>query len=236
MIRRFFLANEPESGCAVLQGDEAHHLVRVLRAQIGDSVELFSGTGRRWMGRVTSLSRSEIVIAIESEPIEQPQPAVHVTLAVALPKGDRQKWLVEKLTELGVAELIPLEVDRGVAIPTDSARARLMRTVIESCKQCGRDRVMTISPSMSPSLLIAAQQDTLLWLASPDAATTPVSAPDSSPGKTRVLGVIGPEGGLTESELSLFLQAGFLGVSLGPHILRIETAAIAMAVKCLLPR
>ena len=89
---------------------------------------------------------------------------------------------------------------------------------------------------MSPSLLIAAQQDTLLWLASPDAATTPVSAPDSSPGKTRVLGVIGPEGGLTESELSLFLQAGFLGVSLGPHILRIETAAIAMAVKCLLPR
>lgn len=188
------------------------------------------------MGRVTSLSRSEIVIAIESEPIEQPQPAVHVTLAVALPKGDRQKWLVEKLTELGVAELIPLEVDRGVAIPTDSARTRLMRTVIESCKQCGRDRVMTISPSMSPSLLIAAQQDTLLWLASPDAATALVSAPDFSPKKTRVLGVIGPEGGLTESELNLFLQAGFLKVSLGPHILRIETAAIAMAVKCLLPR
>ena len=113
MSERFFITTPPDGDRAVLAGDEARHLTRVLRAKVGDTVSLFDGTGREWPARVASLGRDRVELdtgkpAIDSLPSEIP-----LTLAVALPKGDRQKWMVEKLTELGAARLIPLETARG---------------------------------------------------------------------------------------------------------------------------
>ena len=110
MSERFFITTQPAGDRAVLEGDEARHLTRVLRAKVGDTVSLFDGTGREWPARVASLGRDRVELDT-GEPTIDPLPpaAIPLTLAVALPKGDRQKWMVEKLTELGASRLVPLE-------------------------------------------------------------------------------------------------------------------------------
>ena len=145
MSERFFLAEPPSAGRGRLVGDEARHLIRVMRCRVGDEVVVFDGRGTSWRARVASIGRDEAVLelgAAAEEPVAQAAP---VTLAVALPKGERQKWLVEKLTELGVARLVPLVTTRGVAEATPAAVERLGRGVIEACKQCGRDTLMAIA-------------------------------------------------------------------------------------------
>jgi 16S rRNA (uracil1498-N3)-methyltransferase len=145
-------------------------------------------------------------------------------VGVALPKGDRQRWLVEKLTELGVTELVPLATERGVAQPTTSALDRLRRGVVEACKQCGRNRLMQIAePSAwdewvrreAPRQLLAHPGGMLLSQIDLRAAVGAQIA-------------IGPEGGLTDAEVAAAIAAGWLSVDLGPRILRVETAAVAL--------
>jgi 16S rRNA U1498 N3-methylase RsmE len=134
----------PRDGRAVLVGDEARHLARVMRCTVGDEVVVFDGSGTSWRARVASIGRDEVGLDL-GEAVTGPRPArVPLTLAVALPKGERQKWLVEKLTELGVERLVPLSTTRGVAEATPAAVERLSRGVIEACKQCGRDALMQI--------------------------------------------------------------------------------------------
>ena len=149
-----------------------------------------------------------------------------LTLAVALPKGDRQKWLIEKLTELGVTRLIPLRTVRGVAAPTAAAIERLRRGVIEACKQCGRCQLLQIAEASTLESLGTQQPTAQRLLADPGGL--PLAAAVASTGSD-LLAAIGPEGGFTVEEIATAEAAGFKRVSLGPHILRIETAAIAMA-------
>jgi 16S rRNA (uracil1498-N3)-methyltransferase len=148
---------------------------------------------------------------------------------VALPKGDRQKWLVEKLTELGVTALVPLVTERGVAQPTASAIARLERAVIEASKQCGRNRLMRIARPQAWAAWIAAvatNEGTLRLIAHPGG--TPLASIDlKAPQLTQL--AIGPEGGLTDAEVATATAARWQAVDLGPRILRVETAAVALA-------
>ena len=121
MSERFFLSTSPRDGRAVLDGDEARHLARVLRCAVGDTIRVFDGTGTEWPARVASIARDQVIVEL-GEPIgDEPPPGVRLTVAVALPKGERQKWLVEKLTELGTGRLVPLVTTRGVAEPTPAA-------------------------------------------------------------------------------------------------------------------
>jgi 16S rRNA (uracil1498-N3)-methyltransferase len=156
MSERFFITTQPAGDRAILEGDEARHLTRVLRAKVGDTVSLFDGRGREWPARVASLGRDRVELDT-SEPTIDPLPpsAIPLTLAVALPKGERQKWMVEKLTELGAARLVPLETTRGVAEATASAQARLERVVIEACKQCRRNTLMEIAAGRPLDRLLA---------------------------------------------------------------------------------
>src|SRR5688500_2920803 len=132
MSERFF-SNQPISGDrAELTGDEARHLTSVMRAKIGDEVVLFDGSGEEFSATVTTIRKNAVELAIaERREISRELP-FSLTLAVALPKGDRQKWLVEKATELGVTRIVPLSTERGVAQPVDSALDRLRRSVIEA--------------------------------------------------------------------------------------------------------
>ena len=99
-----------------------------------------------FQSRIESISKTRVEVSIlERSAIDRESP-VELTLAVALPKGDRQRWLIEKIVELGVANLVPLITERGVAQPSESAVARLQRTATEAAKQCGRNRLLTIEP------------------------------------------------------------------------------------------
>ena len=226
MSQRFFIETPITADICQLTGAEAQHLTRVMRAQVGDEVTLFDGSGAEFSARITSVNRSGVDLAIVGRreiDRELPRP---LTLAVALPKGDRQKVLVEKLVELGVARLIPLLTDRGVAQPVEAARERLTRSVIEASKQCGRNRLMEVTDPLAVAELASSTTATALRLVA-DPRGEPLAEVHTVAGD--LVAAVGPEGGFTEAELSVFDRAGWDRVSLGPRILRIETAAMAIA-------
>jgi len=228
MSERFFLDAPPHEGRTVLTGDEARHLARVLRARPGDEIVVFAGNGGEWPARIVRIGRDEVELetgAARPDAVAEGPPLV---LAVALPKGERQKWLVEKLTEFGVARLVPLVTVRGVAEATPAALARLRRTVIEACKQCGRNTLLEIATPATPAELFG-RLDPGTWPLVADPAGPPlVTLPrPESPGG--ILALVGPEGGFTAEEVAAAVAAGCRRASLGPHVLRIETAALAAA-------
>ena len=230
MSERFFTPVPPAAGSATLEGDEARHLTRVLRAKVGDAVVLFDGTGREWQAHVASIGRDRVALDTDQPTIDPEHGGIPLTLAVALPKGERQKWMVEKLTELGTARLVPLETTRGVAEATASAQARLERGVIEACKQCGRNTFMQIAAGRSLDQLLAeVPTGACVVIAHPGGK--PLAADTVPASSCEVIALVGPEGGFTDQELAAAEHAGVIRISLGPHILRVETAAIALAAR-----
>ena len=155
MPDRFFAESPITGDHAELHGPEAHHLQHVLRAKVGDEVTLFDGSGAEFAARLERSACSSVELAVLSRSVVERELAVTITMGVALPKGDRQKWLVEKLTELGVERLIPLETRRGVAQPIESTLERLRRSVVEASKQCGRNRLMKIDAPQPVELFLA---------------------------------------------------------------------------------
>jgi 16S rRNA (uracil1498-N3)-methyltransferase len=145
---------------------------------------------------------------------------------VPLPKGDRQRWIVEKAVELGVSCLIPLHTERSVATG-DKGGEKLDRYVIEASKQCERNRLMEIAQPMAWSDWLATAPTTARrWVADPTGCALPsIDREASAP----TFAAVGPEGGFTDQELIAARDAGWDVVALGPRILRIETAAIALA-------
>jgi 16S rRNA (uracil1498-N3)-methyltransferase len=230
MSERFFLSMPPRDGRAVLVGDEARHLARVMRCTVGDEVVVFDGSGTSWRARVASIGRDEVMLDMGEAVTASRLTRVPLTLAVALPKGERQKWLVEKLTELGVERLVPLATTRGVAEATPAAVERLSRGVIEACKQCGRNTLMEVAAGRSLNRLLAeVPAGACVVIAHPGGRLLDDAA--APPATTEVIALVGPEGGFTDEELCIADRAGVIRVSLGPHILRVETAAIALAAR-----
>ena len=227
MSHRFFLSQTPTEDTARLEGDEARHLARVMRAKTGDTVELFDGQGTSWTATVQAIQRNHVSLRLDQKQSEIISNKPIITLAVALPKGDRQKWLIEKITELGTDSLVPLTTTRSVAEPTAAAISRLQRGVIESCKQSGRNRLLEITQPQSLHNLLTTSSASLRILACPDG--TPMQSILLKP-IDNILIAIGPEGGFTDDEIRTANASGFAQMSLCQNILRIETAAIAAAV------
>jgi len=231
MTARYFSAEPIQGDHIVLGGDEAHHVLHVMRAGEGDRVTLFDGSGWEFAAEVVSCQRRTVELTIHQRREVSRELAVRVVVGVSLPKGYRQKWLVEKLTELGVAELIPLQSERSVAQPGTAAVERLRRSVIEASKQCGRNKLMQISSPRSFADYVQATGQTnrsLLLLADPSGQSL---GQLELPRAGEVHCAIGPEGGFSEVELTIAKAANWTAVSLGPSILRIETAAIALAAR-----
>jgi len=220
----------------VLDGPEAHHLIHVLRAKVGARVTVFDGSGLQWTAEIAKLGRAEATLTLlDSQAVDRELP-FELTLAVALPKGDRQKWLVEKATELGVTRLVPLWTVRAVAQPLEQALARLRRTVIEASKQCGRNRLMAIGEPVPWATFVEQSRSVARRLLAHPAAKCPGAAArglrEALAGRAAdepVWAAIGPEGGFAEPEVAAATAAGWLPVDLGPRVLRIETAAITVA-------
>jgi len=238
MNRRFFSEQPIHSDSIRLTGSEGHHVSKVLRAAVGDMITLFDGAGDEFEGRITAISRGAVELAIVRRETVSREAGREFVLGVALPKGDRQRTLVEKCVELGVARLVPLRTTRGVAVPKESAWERLRRGVIEASKQCGRNVLMEIGTPQSLEEFVAVAPPTATrWLAHPRSAPPTLAQfqPGAEPDMPRTLtaqtiyAAVGPEGGFTEDEVNAAVAAGWTRTSLGNSLLRVETAALALA-------
>ncbi len=228
MSQRFFADRAITGDSAQLTGAEAHHLIHVMRASVGERIVVFDGSGAEFSAEVTNLGRSTVELRVLAREEVNRELPFDLTLGVALPKGDRQRWLVEKATELGVTRLVPLETARGVAQPNSRTLDRLRRTVIEASKQCGRNRLMDIGTPQRIDEYVAHPPATAgRLIADPSGA---VALPKRETAAPSYL-AIGPEGGFTPQELSEALDKGWQAVHLGPRILRIETAALLVAAQ-----
>ncbi len=197
---RYFVETPIQGGDAVLTGPEAHHLIHVMRAGPGLEVVLFDGSGAEFTGRVEKVGRTEASIAILTrEEVDRELP-FDLTLGVSLPKGDRQKWLVEKAVELGVRRIVPLRTVRSVAQPVEQALTRLRRTVIEASKQCGRNRLMAVDKPRPWGEFAACPTDAARrWLAHPGGVPVHGSVPNSATKPARI--GMSPSAGDRPSEL-----------------------------------
>ena len=234
MTERYYSPAPITAGRHRLSGAEAHHLSAVMRAEVGQEITLFDGAGVECTASIAKIGKREVELQIVNRVEVSRESTIHLTLAVALPKGDRQKWLVEKAVELGVAELVPLTCQRSVAKAKESSIQRLERNVIEASKQCGRNILMSIAPAMTfDECAQSFTEATMRLIAHPpwDASNHPSS--ERLTEHSKVVALIGPEGGFTDDEVQSALAQGWQPISLGRRILRTETAALKLAASIL---
>jgi 16S rRNA (uracil1498-N3)-methyltransferase len=224
MADRFYLNCPLAPGPIELLGAEAHHLAMVCRLHAGDQVYLFNGDGHQYRARIVSVTRHLVnleVSVVESPARELP---IRVQVAAPIPKGDRAQFLIEKLTELGVASFVPLGTHRSIVHPGQGKLEKLGRHVIEASKQCGRNVLLRVEPQADWST--HCRRDDLpaaKFLGHP-------CGKDPFPRTNRDIALaVGPEGGFTQEEMEMAREAGWGIVDLGPRVLRIETAAILLA-------
>ena len=208
--------------------------VQVLRMQPGDAITLFHGSidgpGGEFEATVTRMGRSEVLARIGTHHAVEREAARAVHLLAGITANERMDWLVEKATELGVASITPLLAERSVlklkGERADKKLAHWQAVAVAACEQCGRNRVPTLHPAQTlADWLQAPPQDGQRLLLSLRPGTLPLHA--AAPGHTGLVFLSGPEGGLSGTEEDLALAHGFAPVTLGPRVLRAETAPLA---------
>ncbi|KLN56670.1 16S rRNA (uracil(1498)-N(3))-methyltransferase [Variovorax paradoxus] len=214
--------------------------VQVLRMQPGDALTLFDGSGGEYAATVERMGRSDVSVTIGAHAPTEREAVRAVHLAVGMPANERMDWLVEKATELGVASIQPLATAHGVlrlsGERAEKKRAHWEAIAIAACEQCGRNRVPRIHPVRSfssPSAWIEANAGNAalrLVLSLAEGTQRLADATASAPADRSVLVLSGPEGGLSSAEEQEALACGFAPVTLGPRVLRAETAALAALV------
>jgi 16S rRNA (uracil1498-N3)-methyltransferase len=192
---------------------------------------VFDGVGGEASGTIAAIEKRRVTVAIENRTDTVRELQRPLELLVGLPKGDRQKLLVDSLVQLGVQRLVPMICRRGVAQPNGAAIARLQRAVIETSKQCGRNRLMEIIDPISVGELVKEPCEGSSGFAHPYGTeqTLPQAFQTAVPRPAALRMAIGPEGGFDEHEVDSLLQAGWQRVSLGARLLRVETAATMVA-------
>jgi 16S rRNA (uracil1498-N3)-methyltransferase len=227
-MHRFFLP--PDAWPAgVLEGAEARHLSQVLRIRSGESITVFDGCGRRAAAEVLSVARDRVALrlgAVHTGPAAQPA----ITLAQAIPKGKHMDLIIQKAVELGIAAIQPLVTRHTVVHPGDAKSDKWRRNILEACKQCGQDRLPVIAEPLAFEAWVGTQTENgggLKLIASLAPGARPLrEVLRARPGTVAVTLLVGPEGDFSPDETQSALAAGFLGVSLGSIVLRVETAAL----------
>jgi 16S rRNA (uracil1498-N3)-methyltransferase len=239
MTRRRWIADDWDDRRASLKGEQAAHLIRVLRAQTGMECDMVAGD-RVWRAVISGVSGDAVQFTLLSE--VESEPALPVTLLLSVFKFDRMEWIIEKATELGAERFVPMTARRSEKHLVQAAPARVerwRRVAREAAKQSRRSDVPVVEDVVSLKLAVhnrAAQSGLSLLLAEQERSTTLYAAMQAAlrqptMEKPAVHLAVGPEGGWTAEEEALFASGGWQAVSLGPRILRAETAGItAMAV------
>ena len=249
-LPRFLVSNLPEQGAVELDASESHHASRVLRMNPGDPCVIFDGQGYQASATIASVDKKSTKVEYSSRHFEPRDHNDQLHVAVAMPKGDRQRNVIEKLVELGVDRLTLIDTNRSVAKFDQSGLEKLERYTIEACKQSQRNRLMKIEPLTSWESWIADRKTmdfscSETWVLHPH-SNTPTNPPQarrssireflqhsnrpSGTSKKSILFAVGPEGGFTEEEIVQAIQAGLGILDLGERILRVETAVSVAAV------
>lgn len=236
-LRRFKIDKECLRGLEVSITDEREirHIAKVLRLKAGDEVILFDGEGKECHASLTRLSPREISLRLMREPSSAAaESPLKIILGAGLLKSSKFDWLIQKTTELGVAEVVPFYslhvVPRWEGAPplAGSKQSRWEKIASEAAKQCGRAQVPKIHPPRSFEEMLAMKPEEatriLLWEKEPAGSLKNVLASSVSP----IFALIGPEGGFSDEEALRAREAGFQPVRLGPRILRAETAGIVI--------
>lgn len=229
-LSRFFVDLPLALGEHQLPEAQAHYIGRVLRLAEGDRVQLFNGLGEEYLATLVQVGKKSVSLRVDEVLPGQPDSRLRVHLGQGLSRGERMDWAIQKATELGVNELTPIVSERcEVRLKDERADKRLAhwrQVAISACEQSGRSTVPVIHP---PQLLAD-------WLVQCNAELKlvlhPIAEPlTSHPAPASLAFLIGPEGGLSDSEVAQARQAGFNAARLGPRVLRTETApVVALAV------
>ncbi|HXW62386.1 MAG TPA: RsmE family RNA methyltransferase [Candidatus Acidoferrales bacterium] len=233
-MRRRFFVDHFESNSAVLQGESADHLGRVLRAEPNQNFELSDGR-RVWLAKIESIalakggaSRIEFSLV---EPLPASEPALRIDLLLSIVKFDRFEWCLEKATELGATRIVSLAAarsDQSLLAAAGKRQKRWRRILLESAQQSRRLTPPLLDEIASPEKAFSQSWDGLKIVCSERRDALPLQeALRSGPGARAAVLAIGPEGGWTEAEIAAARSAGFLEASLGRNILRTETAVLA---------
>jgi 16S rRNA (uracil1498-N3)-methyltransferase len=192
-------------------------------------VTLFNGDGREYPAEVVATGKRSVVLQVAAAVAADRELGFELVIGSALPKGDRADYLIEKLTELGATRFVPLITARSVVLPKDAKTEKFARMVVEASKQCGRNRLMAVDPPQVWAEFVRRSdvpRTRLVLHAEPGVEPFGLH-PDAI--RAGVVAAIGPEGGLTAEEVAGAVAVGWRPVSLGPRVLRVETAAVAIA-------
>jgi len=212
-----------------IEGDAANHITRVLRLQPGDPLIVFDGRGGEYAARIEAIRKDAVVVAVQEHSAATRESPLSLTLAQGVSRGERMDWVVQKATELGVTRIIPVLTERTVVrLDAKQSERKLLHwqgVAVAACEQSGRDRIPDIAaPVGLHDFLGGIDTGATRLLLSPTGTQRIDELPPPAAG---LLVLIGPEGGLAQSEQRAAIQAGFAAVRMGPRVLRTETAAVA---------
>ncbi len=227
---RFFCPADLHTGAELLLPAGAARHVQVLRLQPGDGITLFNGQGGEFEATVARMGRSDVAVTVGAHQAVEREAARAVTLAIGMPANERMDWLVEKATELGAASIQPVAAARSVlklsGERAERRQAHWQAIAAGACEQCGRNRVPPVAAPLPLAewLRRAPASGTRLMLS---LRTGSQAVAQAAGGADEVWVLHGPEGGLTGQEEDAALAHGFTPASLGPRVLRAETASVA---------
>ncbi len=217
-------------GDVVLPEGPARHVARVLRLGEGDALRLFDGAGQEARAVLMEANRKRVVARIESVEPGGGESTLAVHLGQAISKGDRMDYAIQKAVELGVAAITPLYTEHGdVRLRGEREAKKLAHwqaVAASACEQCGRTRVPPVHPPMALADWLAERDEALRLVLHPATDSESKALLECEAAPASVALVIGPEGGLAEAELGVARDRGFAPLSLGPRILRTETAPV----------
>jgi len=212
-------------------GDDAHHLSKVLRLKEDDEIIVCDKNGHDYCCSIKSVTKDEVICWILKKEISVTEPNISITLYQGVPKGDKLETVIQKCVELGCIKIVPVAMKRSVAVIKDKEKkqVRMQRIAYEAAKQCGRAKIPEVSLVLSFKEAIADAKDNELKLLPYESETINglKSVLQKNNDAKSIAVFIGPEGGFDEAEIALAKGNDFEVVTLGPRILRTETAPLA---------
>lgn len=251
-MERFYVpAAEISSETAWIRGEAFKHLSKVLRLSAGDAVEIFDGEGKGYQGEIREITKDEAAVTLTGPVVQRRESPLRTCLVQGIPKGEKMEWVVQKATELGVSEIIPLELSRSIVkLDQDKKRRerqeRWQKVAAEAARQCGRLAIPEVHMPQSLKMFLGKldRHDLLLipWEEGGQALGEVLEKQkakkdglrleptEENAGKTTgcLYMLIGPEGGMEAAEVEQAKACGGVNVTLGPRILRTETAGLML--------
>ncbi len=232
-MHRFFIEPHAVSGSeAVIIGEDVQHIAKVLRLRVGDEVTLCDGAKTEYTAAIDSVEKERVTLRILETAASKTEPQAEVTLYQGLPKAGKLETIIQKCVELGITKVIPFDADRSVVKLSEKdfakKQSRYQRVAYEAAKQSRRGVIPEVGGLVKLAKEDFSGYDLILLAYEEERGTTLKQALREKADAKRIALIVGPEGGFSPDEADMLIQKGAVSVSLGPRILRTETAGMAM--------